>query len=116
MAKYNNKKDRSRYNAYLNHIWIVITYSRLGILIWDMVCARAGGEYATKCSIENKGNKNFRFVFIKNIFRQDKQDYQDNNPVYLVNPVKKEKTAIKRDYLRKIVFVIFPVIRGHRDA
>ena len=28
--------------------------------------------------------------------RQDKQDYQDKNPIYLVNPVKKEKTAIKK--------------------
>jgi len=30
------------------------------------------------------------------IFRQDKQDYQDKNPVYLVNHVKKEKAAIKK--------------------
>ena len=27
------------------------------------------------------------------IFRQDKQDYQDKNPVYLVNPVKKDNLA-----------------------
>ena len=37
------------------------------------------------------------------IFRQDKQDYQDKNPVYLVNPVKKEKTAIKK-FVQKTKF------------
>ncbi len=30
------------------------------------------------------------------IFRQDKQDYQDKNPIYRVNPLKKEKTAIHK--------------------
>ena len=37
------------------------------------------------------------------IFRQDKQDYQDKNPVYFVNPVKKEKTAIKK-FVQKTKF------------
>ena len=37
------------------------------------------------------------------IFRQDKQDYQDKNPVYLVNPVKKRKTAIKK-FVQKTKF------------
>ncbi len=40
------------------------------------------------------------------IFRQDKQDYQDKNPVYLVNPVKKEKTAIKNSLFKKQSFTL----------
>ena len=39
------------------------------------------------------------------IFRQDKQDYQDNNLVYLVNPVKKENKDIKK-FVQKAKFNI----------
>jgi len=40
------------------------------------------------------------------IFRQDKQDYQDKNPAYLVNPVKKEKSAIHKFVQTKFYNVI----------